>query len=148
MKASIAALVMAAASTAHAADFSVLPMRLAFEPGQRTAEIRIKNHDAKPVRFQVAATDCDSAGDICTAASRALLAYPRALELAPDEARIVRVGVRGLSAVPRKFAVQIREVRLAEQPQPVNDGGKPGARIDFLVNIFVGVTVPGAHARQ
>lgn len=126
--------------SARAADFAVNPMQVRFEPGQRAAEIRIQNFDDKIVRFQVTASDCD--GAVCTAATRDLVFFPRALELAPGASRIVRVGVRSLSPHERRFAVQLRQVELADEPV---DGKASGARIRMLLNVHVGVIVPPAR---
>jgi P pilus assembly chaperone PapD len=123
---------------AAAGDFAINPMRVDFAPGQRAAEIKVQNFDKVAVRFRVRASDCE--GAICTAPTNELLYFPRALEIQPGEARIVRVGLRSFTPSARRFAVQLQQVDISEAAEAA------GAHVQLLLNIEVGVTVPGARA--
>lgn len=119
-------------TTVGAANFSVYPMKLEMAKGVRTAEVHIKNHDTKPVRFTIRVTDDDNAP------AKDVAYFPRAMELAPGEQRIVRVGIKALTAKERRYFVLVNEVR----SDPANTA--QGAAAHLLLQISIPVTVPGA----
>jgi len=127
----------------RAADFSVSPMSLEFERGVRSAEIEVRNLDRQPVRFQIRGTDWsqDESGKNVYADSQSLIWFPRALELAPGESRIIRVGVRATPAAQEQaYTLFLQEVALDEMPAE-----KPrGAQVRLLLSVAVPVFVPPA----
>jgi len=125
----------------HAADFSVTPMIVEFQRGVRSAEIQVRNLDKQPIRFQVRGTDWSQGetGKNTYSDSRSLIWFPRALELAPGESRIIRVGVRTTPAAREQtYTLFLTEVALGGQ-----DAAKSkGAQIRLLLSISVPVFVP------
>lgn len=135
-----------AARGSQAADFSVTPMILELERGARSAEIQVRNLDQQPIRFQVLGMDWsqDESGKNNYAASQSLIWFPRALELAPGESRIIRVGVRATPALQEQaYTVFLQEVALGGLPAEK----AAGAQIRLLLNVSVPVFVPPAKPR-
>jgi fimbrial chaperone protein len=131
----------ATAPTLQAADFSVSPMILEFERGVRSGEIQVRNLDQQPIRFQVRGADWsqDGSGQNVYADSRSLIWFPRALELAPGESRIIRVGVRATPATKEQaYTLFLQEVALGGAPT----GKAGGAQIRLLLSISVPVFIP------
>ncbi|HEX9182675.1 MAG TPA: fimbria/pilus periplasmic chaperone [Burkholderiales bacterium] len=128
----------------RAADFSVSPMSLELERGVRSAEIEVRNLDQQRIRFQVRGTDWgqDESGKNVYSDSHTLIWFPRALELAPGESRIIRVGVRATPAAQEQaYTVFLQEVALEESPSE-----KPrGAQVRLLLSVAVPVFVPPAR---
>ncbi len=127
----------------QAADFSVSPMLLEFERGVRSAEVRVRNLDKQPIRFQVRGTDWsqDETGKNIYADSRSLIWFPRALEIAPGESRIIRVGVRAIPATREQaYTVFLQEVALGD----ARAGKARGAQVRLLLSVAVPVFVPPA----
>jgi len=125
----------------QAADFSVSPMILELERGVRSAEIQVRNLDQQPIRFQVRGADWsqDESGKNVYADSQSLIWFPRALELAPGESRIIRVGVRAAPALQEQaYTVFLEEVALSGS-QAEKAGG---AQIRLLLSVSVPVFVP------
>jgi fimbrial chaperone protein len=133
----------AAMRGSQAADFSVSPMILEFERGVRSAEIEVRNLDQQPIRFQVRGADWsqDESGKNVYSDSQSLIWFPRALELAPGESRIIRVGVRATPASREQaFAVVLEEVAVeAAQAEQAR-----GAQVRVLLSVSVPVFVPPA----
>lgn len=143
----ISALLLATLAVAvrgsQAADFSVSPMFLEFERGARSAEIQVQNLDQQPVRFQILGMDWsqDESGKNVYAESKSLIWFPRALELAPGESRIIRVGVRAPPALQEQaYTVFLQEVALGGLPAEK----AAGAQIRLLLSVSVPVFVPPA----
>lgn len=131
----------ATAPASQAADFSVSPMIVEFPRGVRSGEIQVRNLDKQPVRFQVRGADWsqDETGKNIYVDSRSLIWFPRALELAPGETRIIRVGVRATPAAQEQaFTIFLKEVVLGESPA----AKAGGAQVRLLLSISVPVFVP------
>jgi fimbrial chaperone protein len=142
-----AALLLAALAVmvpgSQGADFSVSPMLLELERGARSAEIQVQNLDQRPIRFQVRGADWrqDEAGKNVYVDSQTLIWFPRALELAPGESRIIRVGVRATPALQEQaYTVFLQEVALGGLPAEK----AAGAQIRLLLSVSVPVFVPPA----
>lgn len=130
----------------QAADFAVSPMIVELQRGVRSAEIRVRNLDKQPIRFQVRGTDWsqDESGRNIYNDSKSLIWFPRALELAPGESRIIRVGVRAMPARQEQaYTVFLTEVPVGE-PQA---GKKGGAQVRLLLSVSVPVFVPPVKPR-
>jgi len=125
----------------QAADFSVSPMIVEFPQGVRSAEVQVRNLDQQPIRFQIRGADWsqDESGKNVYVDSKSLIWFPRALELAPGESRIIRVGVRATPAAQEQtYTLFLTEVALGGQ-----DAAKSrGAQIQLLLSISVPVFVP------
>jgi len=125
---------------AQAADFSVSPMIVELERGARSGEIHVRNLDQQPIRFQVRGVDWsqDESGKNVYADSRSLIWFPRALELAPGERRIIRVGVRATPTTQEQaYMLFLQEVTLRGSQA----GKAEGAQIRLLLSISVPVFV-------
>ena len=123
-----------------AADFSVSPMSLEFPGGARSGEIEVRNLDQQPIRFQVLGVDWsqDEAAKNIYSESRSLIWFPRTLELAPGESRIIRVGVRATPATQEQaYTVVLQEVAAAEFKAE-----KGAAQVRVLLSVSVPVFVP------
>lgn len=141
MRTLLAGFLHATLSFAHAADFSVSPMIVEFERGVRSAEIHVRNLDQQPIRFQIRGTDWsqDESGKNIYADSKSLIWFPRALELAPGESRIIRVGVRAMPAAQEQtYTVFLQEVALGGQAA----GKSGGAQIRLLLSVSVPIFIP------
>ena len=129
--------------SSRAADFAVSPMIIEFQRGVRSAEIQVRNLDQQPIRFQIRGTDWsqDASGKNNYTDSKSLIWFPRAIELAPGESRIIRVGVRAMPASKEQaYTVFLTEVPVGEW----QGGTKGGAQIRLLLSVSVPVFVPPA----
>jgi len=116
-------------------------MILEFGRGVRSAEVQVRNLDQQPIRFQVRGADWsqDESGKNIYSDSQALIWFPRALELAPGESRIIRVGVRATPATQEQtYTIFLQEVALEGPPTEKTQG----AQIRLLLSISVPVFVP------
>ena len=133
-------LVLAGVSAwAAGADFSVNPLWVMLDTQTRSAQIEIRNHAEQPVRFQIrgAGWTQDANGKNIYGDPEGLIFFPRAMELAPNEARVVRVGVKALPASREEaYSVFIEEVPGAEPPPAAR-----GAQIRLLLSVSVPVFV-------
>jgi fimbrial chaperone protein len=123
-----------------AADFSVSPMILELERGVRSAEIEVRNLDQQPIRFQIRGADWsqDESGKNVYADSQSLIWFPRALELAPGESRIIRVGVRATPAAQEQaYTLFLQEVAVGELPAQKARGAQVRLLLSVSVPVFV-----------
>lgn len=131
------------AAASLAADFSVSPMSLQFPAGSRSGEIQVRNLDQQAIRFQIRGVDWsqDGNGKNSYVDSQSLIWFPRAMELAPGESRIVRVGVKAAPASQEKAYIIILKEVVAEDPRPQ---GERGAQVRLLLSVSVPVFIPPA----
>ena len=125
----------------RAADFAVTPMSLELGQGARSGEIQVRNLDRQPIRFQIGGADWsqDESGKNIYTDSKLLIWFPRAVELAPGEARIIRVGVRVTPAYREQaFTIFLREVPI----EGARGENARGAQIRLLLSVAVPVFVP------
>jgi P pilus assembly chaperone PapD len=137
--ASGAALLVLATASAAGADFSVNPLSVMLDAQARSAQIEIRNHADQPVRFQIrgAGWTQDAAGKNVYGDPEGLIYFPRAMELAPGESRVVRVGVKGVpTSREEAYSVFVEEVPIAGQEAPAR-----GAQIRLLLSVSVPVFV-------
>ncbi|UCH52450.1 MAG: molecular chaperone [Pseudomonadota bacterium] len=141
----LAVLLTMAMRVAHAADFAVSPMVVEFGRGIRSAEITVRNLDQQPIRFQVRGADWrqDASGKNVYVDSKTLIWFPRALELAPGEARIIRVGVRATPAAQEQaYTLFLKEVAVAGP----DSGRQTGAEVKLVLSVSVPIFVPPVKA--
>ena len=128
----------------EAADFSVSPMSIELEGGARSGQIQVRNLDQQAIRFQVNGSDWsqDENGNNVYAESKTLIWFPRALELAPGESRIIRVGVRATPALQEQaYIIALQEVPVGQ----VQAQNPRGAQVRLLLSVSVPVFVPPAR---
>ena len=136
----------ATAPESRSADFSVSPMIVEFPRGVRSAEIQVRNLDTQPIRFQVRGADWsqDENGKNTYSDSTTLIWFPRALELAPGESRIIRVGVRATPAAREQaYIIFLQEVAL----ESAQTEKRAGAQVKLLLSISIPVFIPPVKPR-
>lgn len=127
-------LVLAAAGPAAAGTFSIAPVRVELQGGQRTAVLTVHNDDAAPLVVQLTALSwTQAAGEESYAATRDLLATPPVFTLPPNGEQIVRVALRRDPDATRELDYRLL---LAEVPQPT-DSNFTGLRVALRLSIPV-----------
>jgi len=93
---------LAFATTASAANFTVNPMQIALSPAVRSAVVTLHNTSKEELRFQISAFewDQDDKGGMKLTPSTALIVFPQLLTLAPGAQRQVRVGTDSKATGP------------------------------------------------
>ncbi len=83
-------------SAVLAANFTLSPVRLFFQPGQKTNIINIKNNSTEEIKLQVSTyswSQDENTKDVLTETDD-LIAFPKLLSVASGETRLLRVGSR------------------------------------------------------
>jgi len=120
-----------------AGEFTILPLRVSLDRGNRAAEVTVRNEGMSSLRAQVDAKLWGQGADGKDQYEPAegLIYFPRSLEIPPGESRIVRVGVRA-APVTREDTYRL----FIEELPPVDDpSAQPGGT---TVRIFLRVGVP------
>ncbi len=137
------ALLLAAAG-AHAAEFSVSPIRLELERGARSAAVTVTNDDARPLRMQLRLMEWtqDASGADVYRDSDELIYFPRMMSVQPGEKRLVRVGLKSspAGAVERSYRLYLDE--LPDGALPVAASG-----LNFTIRFALPIFVPAAQAQ-
>jgi fimbrial chaperone protein len=108
-------LMLAAAVPAAAGNFSVAPVRVELQGGQRTAVITVHNNDAAPLLIQVSTLSWSQPeGEEHYEPTRELLATPPIFTLPPQGEQIVRIALRREPDAERELNYRLL---LAEVPQ-------------------------------
>ena len=129
--------------SATAAEFSVQPMTIEMKPRERSAVIMVRNHDSKPVHFQVEGYDRAKDADekVVNTETQTLIYFPRQLTVQPGELRYIRVGVRTLLPREQVFTVVLRQVELEQRKDD------EGMQVKVLMAVGIPMTVAGARTR-
>jgi fimbrial chaperone protein len=138
------AAVIVAAPGARAADLSVSPVLVELASGGETALLTIENVGRNATRFEVKAFAWaqDSAGQMKLLPSKDLFVYPPLVELAPGEARNLRVGTSATQGeIERAWRVSVEEMPRADAPQA-------GTQIRVLTRIGLPVFLAPRGAAQ
>ena len=130
-----------------AAEFSVSPIRLYFEPGARSAAVTVANDDTQPLRMQLRlmqwTQDADGA-DVYTD-SDALVYFPRLMIVQPGEKRLVRIGLK----TPAGAAERTFRLYLDELPNPADAASRPAhSGLNFSIRFALPVFLPAAAAAK
>ena len=130
-----------------AAEFSVTPIRLYFEPGARSAAVTVSNEDKRPLRMQLRlmqwTQDADGA-DVYTD-SDALVYFPRLMSVQPGEKRLVRIGLK----TPAGAAERTFRLYLDELPDPADAASRPAhSGLSFTIRFALPVFLPAAAAAK
>jgi len=130
------------AAGASAATLGVSPTRLELAPARPAAALTVTNSGDAPLLLQVE-TFAWRAGTATSELepTRAILAVPPMLELAPGERAVVRVARRSTAPpeIEETYRVLVTEV-------PREDSGAGGVRLALRMSLPVFVTPPGARA--
>jgi fimbrial chaperone protein len=130
------------ASIASAAEFTIIPLRVALDRAARAAEVTVRNDDRAPLRMQVQAMSWrqDAEGKDQYEPVDDLIYFPRALEIPPGDSRLIRVGIRA-APVSREETYRL----FVEQLPPPDAGTAPaGASVRVLLRVGVPVFVAPA----
>jgi len=121
----------------EAGEFTINPVMLSLDRNVRSSEVVVRNDDSTPLRMQVEAMTWrqDADGKDQYDPVDGLIYFPRAMELAPGESRIVRVGVK---ASP---VAQEDSYRLFIEELPSAEPGAQGQGASLRVFLRVGVAV-------
>jgi fimbrial chaperone protein len=127
-----------APSALWAAEFSVSPIRLQFEPGTRSGVLAVRNSDKRPIRFQLSLvewTQNENGIDVYKP-SDDLIFFPRQFSVPVGDKLITRVGPKSSPSGSEK-AYRLRIEELAEV-DPNATQSAINLTITFAVPIFVG----------
>ncbi|MBV8246156.1 MAG: molecular chaperone [Candidatus Eremiobacteraeota bacterium] len=124
---------------ATAADYSVSPIPVAHPVGTKTGTITIRNKDTQPVHLSVRvfAWKQSASSSMVLTPDTTLVVYPRTLNVAPGEERVVRIG---LPTTPITTEVAYR-VLLEQLPDPKAVLNVKGSGVVVRTNIGVPVFV-------
>lgn len=127
----------------QAGEFTINPVMISLDRNVRSSEVLVRNDDTAPLRMQVDAMTWrqDADGKDQYAPADGLIYFPRAMELAPGESRIVRVGVK---ASP---VAQEDSYRLFIEELPSAEPGTQAQGTSLRVFLRVGVSVFVAPAK-
>ena len=123
---------------ARAAEFSVSPIGVQFEPGRRSATVAINNADKRPIRFQLTLVEWtqNAKGEDIYTPSDDLIFFPHQLTVQPGERGIARIGPKRPPAGTEK-AYRLRVEELAD-PAPEGGGLSLNFTITFAVPVYLG----------
>ncbi len=98
------------------ADFTVNPVRIFFEPGQKTDIITVKNLSDEKFSLQLSVFSWgqDAEGENLYTATNELIFFPKIFTVEKDEERLIRIGTR----VPPGEKEKTYRIFLEEIPQP------------------------------
>lgn len=134
-------LVLGAAS-ALAATLGVAPTRIELAPGRPAAALTVSNSGDAPLLLQIETFAWNGGtGTAELEPTRAIVAVPAMLELAPGERQVVRVARRASTSpeIEETYRVLVTEV-------PRADPAAGGVRLALRMSLPVFVTPPGARA--
>lgn len=102
-----------------AANFTLSPVRLFFQPSQKTDIINIKNNSVEDIKLQVSSfawSQDENTKDVITK-TKDLIAFPKLLSIPPGETRLLRIGSRTNSNNTEKlYRIYIEELPNSHKP--------------------------------
>lgn len=126
--------------------FSVSPIRVFFEPNQKTTLVTVGNDDETPLKLQiklVSWTQAADGKDVYTD-SDDIIYYPREMVLGPKESRVVRLGIKA-PAQDRERTYRLLIEDLPGEIAPVQ-GPSVNFRYRFSIPIFLPPRTPNRDA--
>ena len=130
----------------YAAEFTINPLRVSLDRTAKATEINVRNDDKTPMRMQIEAMSWrqDAAGKDQYEATDSLLYFPRAMEIAPGESRIVRVGVKA-APVSQEEAYRLF---IEELPPATPAPETQGTSVQIFLRVGVAVFVEPAQVKR
>ena len=126
------------AGSAFAYTFSVSPIRVFFEPNQKTTLVTVGNDDETPLQLRiklVSWTQTADGKDIYSD-SDDLIYYPRSMTLGPKESRVVRLGIKAPAQErERTYRLQIEDV-------PADVAPTQGPAVKFQYRFSIPIFLP------
>jgi fimbrial chaperone protein len=116
--------VVMAAPPARATDFTVNPVQIFLSSQSPSAILTMQNTSPEPLRFQLNAFSWaqDPSGQMLLTPTTEVIFFPRLLSLAPNEQRIVRIGV----SVPQGPVERTYRIFVEELPPAATQSAPPG----------------------
>jgi fimbrial chaperone protein len=131
----MAALVLAVAGSAHAASFSIRPVRIDLSPQEATTAVTVENTGTEPVSVQLRVFSWrQEANEDRLEPTRELVATPPVFTVPVGESQIVRLGLR---RPPQGPAQGTFRAIFEEIPGPPPPSAGPALRINLRVSIPV-----------
>ena len=139
-------LLIAAAGVTQAAEFTINPLLVDLDRGNRASEILVRNEGSTPLRMQVQASSWrqDAKGQDQYEPADGLLYFPRTMEIPPGDSRIIRVGVKA-APVTQEDAYR---VFVEELPPAAAASAPAGASLLVLLRVGVPVFVAPAQPQR
>lgn len=128
------------APTLNAGEFTINPLLVSLDRTTQASEVVVRNDDTAPLRMQVQAMGWrqDAEGRDQYEPADDLLYFPRAMEIAPGESRIVRLGVRAAPVTREEaYRVFIEELPPASPSSPDPQGASLRVFLRVGVAVFV-----------
>jgi fimbrial chaperone protein len=128
-----------------AANFTVNPVKIYFDAGQKTSFLTITNNAAQPLTLQVTAVGWsqDDEGRDVYSPTRDIVVFPGIFTVEKEQKRIVRIGVRVPPAVnERTYRIYMEEVR------PSKGEELKGSALTTLMKVGVPVFISPFKASQ
>ena len=126
--------------------FSVSPIRVFFEPNQKTTLLTVGNDDETPLKLQVKLvswTQTPDGKDIYSD-NEDLIYYPKIMTLEPKESRVIRLGVKAAARdIEQTYRLQIEDIPGAIAPA---NGPAVNFRYRFSIPIFIPPKMPNRVA--
>jgi fimbrial chaperone protein len=122
------------AAIAQGASIGIAPVRVNFEPADRSQVVTLTNGGTEPVSMQADPrlwVQDEEGGDVYSETSD-LLVVPRIFTIAPGASQIVRIGRLTLSNIPREQAYRVFFTELAP-------GEESGSQLQFRLRLAIPV---------
>jgi fimbrial chaperone protein len=148
----VAALVaFGSASAGWAASFSVEPVRIILGEQHRTERLTVKNESDRPLTLLIKAyrwTQTKEGQDLYTENAE-LIIFPRALTLAAEEERFIRVGITSPSGPQEQaFRIYLEEQPVKDEQEPAGATGRLVMRVGIPVFVQPLTTKPALNVKE
>lgn len=134
----LALLMLIFSLVAQAATYGVSPLSVTFSGKQKSSVVTVVNEDSRPVmlRIKAMAWSQDGDGRDNYSDTNDLVFFPKRLELAPGEKRVIRVGINSPDAAAEKaYRLYVEELPPAVMTE--DDSTKLSVLVTFGLPIFV-----------
>lgn len=131
-------LVMSICSNAIAATYGVSPLSVSFSGKQKSSMVTVVNEDKRPISLRVKAmawTQDETGADLYTNTSE-LIFFPKRLDLAPGEKRVIRIGInKNDVTVEKAYRLYIEELPPAVMTE--SDSTRLSVLVTFGLPVFI-----------
>jgi fimbrial chaperone protein len=125
-------------SITQAATYGVSPLSITFTGTQKSSVVTVVNEDTRPVllRIKAMAWTQDSSGMDTYVDTTDLVFFPKRLELAPGDKRVIRVGINSMEGTAEKaYRLYVEELPPAILTE--DDSTKLSVLVTFGLPVFV-----------
>lgn len=139
IRALLTVLCVLAALPAGASEYIVNPMRMELDREVRSTVVTLTNTGQDRIEFQLRAMEWtqDAEGKDRYGETGEIVFFPKILSLEPNEARVVRVGIKAVPvATERTFRLFIEKIP-SPSPEPLPPGAHVVVNVRFALPIFV-----------